>query len=63
MLRTYPAFIPCSATSQNWFPMRPSPTGVRHGFPVFRSFVSSNAYLGNGNPTTGASLSGFSTYF
>jgi hypothetical protein len=44
MLRTYPAFIPCSATSQNWFPIRPSPTGVRRGFPVFRPFVSSNAY-------------------
>ena len=50
MLRTYPAFIPCSATSQNWFPMRPSPTGVRRGFPVFRPFVSSNAYPGKGRP-------------
>jgi hypothetical protein len=25
MLRTYPAFMPCSATSQNSFPIRPSP--------------------------------------
>ena len=38
MLRTYPAFVPCSATSQKWFPIRPSPTGVRRGFPVFRPF-------------------------
>ena len=50
MLRTYPAFIPCSATTQNWFPIRPSPTGVRRGFPVFRPFVSSNAYPGSGQP-------------
>jgi hypothetical protein len=48
MLRTYPVFIPCSATSQNWFPMRPSPTGVRRDFPVFRPLVSSNVYPGKG---------------
>jgi hypothetical protein len=36
MLRTYPAFIPCSATSQNWFPIRLSPTGVRRDFPLLR---------------------------
>ena len=48
MLRTYGAFMPCSATSQNTFPIRPSPTGVRLGLPVFRPFVSSNAYPGQG---------------
>jgi hypothetical protein len=64
MLRTYAAFVPCSATSQNWFPMRPSPTGVRRGFPVFRPFVSSKAYPGSGSPIASASLiGGFSTYF
>ncbi len=50
MLRTYPAFMPCSAPSQNWFPIRPSPTGVRRGLPVFRPFVSSNAYPGSARP-------------
>ena len=54
----YPAFIPCSATSQNWLPIRPSPTGVRRGFPVFQPFVSSNAYPGSGTPITSASLMG-----
>jgi hypothetical protein len=64
MLRTYPAFIPCSATSQNWLPIRPSPTGVRRGFPVFRPFVSSNAYPGSGRPIATASLiGGFRKYF
>jgi len=64
MLRTYPAFTPCSATSQNWFPIRPSPTGVRRGFAVFLPFVSSNAYPGKGSPTASASLiGGFSRNF
>src|SRR5215471_6487154 len=58
MLRTYPAFIPCSATSQNWLPIRPSPTGVRRGFPVLRPFVSSSAYPGSGRPIASASLIG-----
>ena len=49
MLRTYPALFPCSATSQNWFPKRPSPTGVRLGFLVFRPLVSNNAYPGSGS--------------
>ena len=31
ILRTYLAFIPCSATIQNWLPTLPSPTGVRRG--------------------------------
>ena len=64
MLRTYPAFMPCSATSQNSFPIRPSPTGVRRGFPVFLPFVSSNAYPSSARPIASASLiGGFSTYF
>jgi len=50
MLRTHPAFMPCFATSQNSFPIRPSPTGVRRGLPVFLPFVSSNAYPGSGRP-------------
>ena len=57
-LQTYPAFLPCSATSQNWFPMRPSPTGVRRSLPAFRPFVSSNVYPGKGRPIASASLIG-----
>jgi hypothetical protein len=63
-VRTYPAFMPCSATSQNWFPTCPSPTGVRLGFRVLRPFVSKNAYPGNGRPIASASLiGGLSRYF
>ena len=46
ILRTYPAFMPCSATIQNRLPMRALPTGVRRGFPVVRPVVSSSAYPG-----------------
>jgi hypothetical protein len=31
--------------------MRPSPTGVHRGLPVFLPVVSSNAYPGSGRPT------------
>jgi hypothetical protein len=64
MLRTYPAFMPCSAASQNWLPICRSPTGVRRGFPGFLPFVSSEAYPGRGNPTASASLiAGLRKYF
>jgi len=65
MLRTYPAFIPCSATSQNWFPIRPSPTGVRRGFPVFLPFVSSKRIfrVEAAQPTSASLIGGFNRYF
>lgn len=50
MLKTYPAFLPCSATNQNSLPICPSPTGIRRGFPLLRPVVSSNAYPGSGRP-------------
>ena len=44
ILRTYPAFLPCSATIQNCPPTCPLPTGVRRVLPLLRPTVSSSAY-------------------
>lgn len=64
MLRTYPDCLPCSATIQNCVPTRPSPTGVRRGFPVLRPTVSSSAYPGRTIPAANNSLiGGFKRYF
>ena len=56
--RTYPAFMPCSATNQNCLPIRPSPTGVRRDFLPLRPVASSNAHPGSGKPIASASLIG-----
>jgi hypothetical protein len=58
MLQTYPAFLPCSATIQNWLPTRPSPTGVRRGLPVLRPMVSRSAYPGGARPRANKSVIG-----
>jgi len=58
MLRMYPAFMPCSATSQNCLSTRPTPTGVRRGFPLLRPMVSRRAYPGTARPTVSTNLRG-----
>ena len=60
MLRTYPAWRPCSATIQNVVlsSASPLPTGLRHGLPVVRPMVSSSAWVGGTTPNASAAFTG-----